>query len=360
MIEIEVSAKRGEFHLQTQFSFAGGITALFGPSGSGKTSLIRLIAGLDTPDNGLIEISGRTLFDKAHDINLPVHQRNVGYVLQEANLFPHLNILHNLNYARWAGRRKPIIDSEDVCTVLGIKNLLDRMPDKLSGGERQRVAIGRALLSDPAILLLDEPLSALDYSRKLEILPFLEQIRDRYAIPMIYISHSVDEITRLADHLVVLDHGRQSAFGPIETVLRDLDIRGAGDALEAGSLLNGICTGFDSKVALAQIDIGEQILQLPIAAMKIGTQVRLRIKANDVALALSKPLDISIQNMLVSNITALRQTDASHVTVELKIGTQQIRSHITKKAADDLALSEGKSCIALLKSVALEGRGEQK
>jgi molybdate transport system ATP-binding protein len=358
MIEIDISAKLGEFNLQVNFEVERGITALFGPSGSGKTSLIRIIAGLETPDTGLIQISGRTLFDKSSNINLPTHKRKVGYVLQEANLFPHLTIRQNLTYARWAGRQSRIININDVCKVLGIEKLLYRMPDKLSGGERQRVAIGRALLSDPSILLLDEPLSALDHSRKLEILPFLEQIRDQFDIPMIYISHSVDEITRLADYLVVLKNGKQTIFGPIETVLRDLDIRGSGDALEAGSLLNGVCTGFDNKVALAQIDIGEQILQLPIAAMKIGSQVRLRIKANDVALALSKPDGISIQNMLMSKITALRQTDPSHVTVDLKIGTQQIRSHITKKAAIDLALEEGKSCIALLKAVALEGRGD--
>jgi len=358
MIEIDIRAKLGEFQLEVCFEVEHGITALFGPSGSGKTSLIRIIAGLETPASGLIRISGTTLFSKSENINLPIHTRKVGYVLQEANLFPHLNVHQNLTYARWAGKRNKSIDIKDICKVLGIENLLDRMPDKLSGGERQRVAIGRALLSDPSILLLDEPLSALDHSRKQEILPFLEQIRDRFAIPMIYISHSVDEITRLADQLVVLNNGKQSTYGPIETVLRDLDIRGSGDALEAGSLINGICTGFDDQVALAQINIGEQILQLPIAELKIGSKVRLRIKANDVAIALSKPDNISMQNMLESKITALRQTDPSHVTLDLQIGSQQIRSHITQKAASDLALKEGRTCIALLKSVALEGRSD--
>ncbi len=354
MIEIDIKALLDQFELQAKFEAAGGITALFGPSGAGKTSLIRLIAGLETPNSGSVRISGRTLFDNVHGVNLPPRSRRVGYVFQDAKLFPHINVKHNLTYSRWAGRRSGTIKIDKVCKVLGIEALLQRMPEKLSGGERQRVAIGRALLSDPSVLLLDEPLSALDIGRKLEILPFLEEVRDEFGVPMIYISHSVDEVTRLADHLVIMKNGTVSAYGAIEDVLRNLEIRGSGDALEAGSLISGSCSGFDNELGLAQIDVDGQLVYLPISAIDIGKPLRLRIKANDVALALSKPDDTSIQNMLECKIIRLEKTGPSHVEVSLMIGTQQIRSRITRKSAIDLALENGNNCIALLKAVALE------
>ena len=357
MIDIDIKAGLGDFRLQTNFTVDGAITALFGPSGSGKTSLVRLIAGLETPLVGSIRISGRTLFDKSAGINLPPPRRRVGYVIQEANLFPHLTVRRNLGYSSWAGGRKGTIELADVCDVLGIEHLLDRKPERLSGGERQRVAIGRALLSDPSILLLDEPLSALDINRKLEILPFLEQIRDEFEIPMIYISHSVDEVTRLADCLVVMDNGNVTAFGAIEEVLSALEIRGSGDGLEAGSLISGICSQFDEEMALAQILVEGQLVNLPISAMKSATPVRLRIKANDVALALTRPQATSIQNMLECQITAIEQAGPTHIEVTLKMGKQQIRSRITRKSAADLNLATGDKVIALLKAVALEGRG---
>jgi len=357
MIELDIKASLGDFRLRTAFNVEGAITALFGPSGSGKTSLVRMIAGLETPSAGLIRIGERTLFDKAASINLPPPRRRVGYVIQEANLFPHLTVRQNLSFSSWAGGRKGTIKLSDVCEVLGIEQLLGRKPERLSGGERQRVAIGRALLSDPSILLLDEPLSALDINRKLEILPFLEQIRDEFEIPMIYISHSVDEVTRLADCLVVMDEGNVTAFGPIEEVLGGLDIRGSGDGLEAGSLISGVCSRFDEEMALAQIMVEDQLVNLPISAMQPATPVRLRIKANDVALALSKPKDTSIQNMLECHITAIDEVGPSHMEVTLKLGGQQIRSRITRKSAADLNLAQGDKVTALLKAVALEGRG---
>jgi molybdate transport system ATP-binding protein len=356
MIQIDVEARLGEFELRAKFETSGAITALFGPSGSGKTSLVRIIAGLQTPCDGLIRIAGKTLFDKEAGINLAPRQRRVGYVFQDANLFPHFSVKQNLAYSHWAGGRKSEIGIDTVCQVLGIGHLLERRPVALSGGERQRVAIGRAILSDPAVLLLDEPLSALDMKLKFEILPFLEEVRDRFKIPMIYISHSVDEVTRLADYLVVMDEGKLSACGPIEEVLGGLDIRGTGDGLEAGSLLVGNCDSFDAGMGLAQIGVEGQSVSLPISAMQTGTGVRLRIKANDVALALAKPVGTSIQNMLECEITRISQVGLSHVEVGLKLGGQQMRSRITAKAAQDLKLAVGGKCIAMLKAVALEAR----
>ena len=357
MIEVDIKSQLGAFQLRAKFDCGDGITALFGPSGAGKTSLMRMIAGLEAPLSGIIRVAGRTLFDKAARINLAPRHRRVGYVVQQANLFPHLNVRQNLNFSRWAGRRRNSIETATVCEVLGIGHLLERKPEGLSGGERQRVAIARALLSDPAILLLDEPLSALDIKRKSEILPFLEQVRDEFNIPMIYISHSVDEVTRLANHLVVMDEGQISAFGAIEQILGRLDIRGTGDRLEAGSLISGQCTGFDPAMGLAQIDVEGQQVSLPAPHMQSGLKLRLRIKANDVALALEKPQGTSIQNMLDCEITAIEQIGPSHVEVSLKLGAQQLRSRITKKAANDLDLSPGNQTIALLKAVALESAG---
>ena len=360
MIDIDIEARLGEFELGTKFSAPAAITALFGPSGSGKTSLLRLIGGLETPLHGWIKVSGRTLFDASANISLPPRQRQVGYVLQEASLFPHFTVRRNLAYSRWAGRRSGAIKMDDVCKILGIGHLLERMPGRLSGGERQRVAIGRALLSDPSILLLDEPLSALDTQRKMEILPFLEQVRDRFNIPMIYVSHSVDEITRLADYLVVMDDGQISASGAIEEVLAGLDIRGSGDHLEAGSLVHGICSAYDEQTGLAQIAVESQQISLPVSMMTKGTAVRLRIRPNDVALALVKPRDTSIQNMLECEISSIERLGPSHVDVGLMLGSQKIRSRITWKAATDLSLAKGQKCIALLKALALEGQGAAK
>ncbi|MCF6322529.1 MAG: molybdenum ABC transporter ATP-binding protein, partial [Rhizobiaceae bacterium] len=357
MISVDVEARLGEFELKAKLDAPGKITALFGPSGSGKTSLVRMIAGLEKPQKGTIQIGERVLFSAVKNINLPPRKRRVGYVFQDANLFPHFSVKTNLTYCEWAGGRKGSLGLDAVCEVLGIEHLLMRAPATLSGGEKQRVAIGRALLSDPSVLLLDEPLSALDTKRKLEILPFLEGVRDEFNLPMIYISHSVDEVTRLADYLVVLEEGKVSACGAIEDVLGDVELRGAGDGLEAGSLLKGVCSGFDKLMGLAKIEVAGQDIYLPIAQMEAGQKVRLRIKANDIALALSKPEGTSIQNMVECEIISLAQKGPSHIEVGLKIGEQQMRSRITRKAADDLALVRGAKCIALIKAVALDGYG---
>ena len=356
MIDVDINARLGEFRLQAKFNVGGGITALFGPSGAGKTSIVRMIAGLKAPRAGSILVADRLLFDKAARINLAPRHRRIGYVTQQANLFPHLNVKQNLTFSRWAGRRKSAIEISNVCTILGIEKLLERWPANLSGGERQRVAIGRALLSDPSALLLDEPFSALDTKRKLEILPFLENVRDEFNIPMVYISHSVDEVTRLADNLVVMEQGNVTAFGAIEEVLGVLHIKGSGDALEAGSLIKGECSGYDDEMGLAKIDVEGQMVSLPVQAMNIGVHLRLRIKANDVALALSKPNGTSIQNMLDCEIVKLEEIGRSHIEVRLKLGSQFMRSRITKKSASDLSLVAGNKIIALLKAVALEGQ----
>lgn len=358
MIEVDVEARLGQFHLQVQYSATADITAFFGPSGSGKTTLLRMIAGLEKPSNGTIKIGDKVLFDEDAGINLPPRQRRIGYVFQDANLFPHFSIRRNLEYSHWAGKRISALDFESVCNVLGIDKLLDRKPATLSGGEKQRVAIGRALLSDPSVLLLDEPLSALDVKRKLEILPFLEKVRDEFSIPMIFISHSVDEVTRLADYLVVLDEGKLVANGKIEDVLGSIDLRGSGYGLEAGSLLVGDCEEVDHQTGLALVSLEGQTLALSSSGLEPGVNTRMRIKANDIALALERPQNTSFQNMLDCEISFVKPLGGSDVEIGLLIGSQQIRARVTKKAVADLQLVEGMNCVALVKAVALEGYAE--
>lgn len=354
MIEMDVKSRKGDFQLDTGFEMAGRVCALFGPSGSGKTTLVRMIAGLETPQEGKISIAGEIVFDAENGINWTPRQRRVGVVYQNANLFPHFNVRRNLEYSIWAGRRKSRLAFDKVSEVLGIGNLLERRPLTLSGGEKQRVALGRAMLSDPSILLMDEPLSALDIKRKLEILPFLEKIRDEFDIPMVYVSHSVDEVTRLADHLVVLEEGQVVAAGAIEIVLAQVNILGSGEQLEAGNLLFGRCIEYDAAHGLAKIDVEGQVVFLPAAGMETGRQVRLRIKAGDVALALVKPTGTSIQNMLECVVQDIELSGFSHAELTLALGNQKMRSRITRKAVSDLKLATGNNCIALLKAVALE------
>lgn len=355
MISINVQGQFGEFGIETKFETSKRITAIFGPSGSGKTSLIRMIAGLEKPDKGSIRISDQVVFDSARNINIAIRHRKVGFVSQNAKLFPHMDVRRNLTYSSWAGRRNGKFEFHRVCQVLGIERLLDRKPTTLSGGEAQRVAIGRALLSDPSILLLDEPMSALDVKRKLEILPFLEVVRDQFNIPMIYISHSVDEITRLADYLVVLDQGQVIASGQIETVLANYDIRGSGEYLEAGSLLFGTCKGTDTANGLIEIEIEGQRVYAPKIIIEKGSIVRLRIKANDVALAIDKPKDTSIQNMLACEVVSIEKAGQVYCDIHLALGEQKFRSRITRKSANEMKLVPGMQCVALLKAMALEG-----
>lgn len=354
MIEMDVKSRKGEFQLDVQLTMSGRVCAIFGPSGSGKTTLVRMIAGLETPQEGSISIAGEVVFDVEKNINLTPRQRRVGVVYQNANLFPHFNVRRNLEYSIWAGRRKSRLLLDKVSEVLGIGHLLERRPLTLSGGEMQRVALGRALLSGPSILLMDEPLSALDIKRKLEILSFLEKIRDGFDIPMIYVSHSVDEVTRLADHLVILDEGQVTATGAIETVLAQVNILGSGEQLEAGNLLFGRCVEYDEAHGLAKIDVEGQVVFLSAAGMETGRQVRLRVKAGDVALALVKPTGTSIQNMLKCVVQEIELSGFSHAELTLALGNQRMRSRITRKAVSDLELASGDNCIALLKAVALE------
>jgi molybdate transport system ATP-binding protein len=343
------------FSLDVDLHLPGrGVTALFGHSGSGKTTLLRAIAGLEKVPGGFLEVNG-TVWQDATTF-LPVHKRPLGYVFQEASLFPHLSIRRNLEY----GMRRVAAESRQVSldqavALLGIAPLLDRMPDKLSGGEKQRVAIARALATSPRILLMDEPLAALDLKRKQEILPFLERLHDELDIPVLYVSHAPDEVARLADHLVVLEEGRALASGPlVETLARlDLPIRLGEDA---GVVLEGKVAELDAQWHLARVAFAGGSLWVRDSGVPVGQHVRVRILARDISIALAAQSDSSIQNVLPATIEQL--TDETHpalALVRLNVGGVPLVARITRRSAARLALCPGLKVWAQIKAVALVG-----
>ncbi len=345
---------RGEFRLDVDLDLPGrGVTALFGPSGSGKTTLLRLIAGLERAP-GYLEVNGEVWQDETHF--LPTHRRSLGYVFQEASLFPHLSAQRNLEYGMKrvpAAQRR--VDLDRVLDLLGIGHLLERKPDRLSGGERQRVAIGRALLTSPRVLLMDEPLSALDLARKQEILPYLERLHDELDIPILYVSHAPDEVARLADHIVALDNGRAVAEGPLAATLArlDLPIRLGEDV---GVVLDAVIGEHDEAWHLVRADFAGGGLWVRDNGLPSGHHVRVRILARDVSLSLSHQEDTSIQNLLQGCVSQI--ADDNHpalVLVRVHVGEAPIVARLTKRSASTLGLVPGKAVWVQIKAVALIG-----
>ena len=349
-IVVDIQGKAGKFPLDITFQTKGGVTALFGESGSGKSSTLQMIAGLLKPDAGIIKFGEEVLFDKKKGINLKPDQRKIGYVFQESGLFPHLNVQRNLTYAQWAGRRISKFEFSDIIEMLAIKPLLERFPEGLSGGEKQRVAIGRALLSSPEILLLDEPFSALDEARKAEIFPFLETVRDQLGLPMIYVSHSTREVIRLADNVVVLKDGMVEAAGSVEQVFSQPGFSDIG-------LLTGKVEAYDARYGLDLIDVEGQRVFLAGANAPVGKKIRISIHPNEVILARSVPKQISAQNCLAGTVRSISSVNGGTFLVVLAIGQQQLKAYITDKARVEMELQEGTDCFAILKTVALSKNG---
>ncbi|HEX9173207.1 MAG TPA: molybdenum ABC transporter ATP-binding protein [Telluria sp.] len=345
------------FRLDVDLQLPGrGVSALFGVSGSGKTTCLRAIAGLERAPGGYLEVNGALWQDEAQGIFLPTHRRPLGYVFQEASLFAHLDIRHNLEYGLRrapAGTRK--VDLRRVLELLGIAALQERMPDRLSGGERQRVAIARALLTSPQLLLMDEPLAALDLARKQEILPYLERLHDELEIPVIYVSHASDEVAHLADHLVVLEQGRVLASGPLsETLARiDLPIRLGEDA---GVVLEGEVAERDAHWHLARIAFPGGHLWVRDSGVPIGQRVRVRILARDISLALETHDDSSILNVLPATVEQIAaDTHPALALVRLNAGGVPLVARITHRSAANLNLHPGLNVWAQIKAVALVG-----
>lgn len=344
------------FALDAAFTAAPrGVTALFGPSGCGKSSILNAIAGLLAPQTGQVSLDGTALLDTARRIAIPAERRRCGLVFQEARLFPHLSIASNLRYGqRRAPPGAPGAGFEEVVELLGIAPLLGRRPAGLSGGERQRVALGRALLMRPRLLLMDEPLAALDAPRRAEILPFLARLRVAARLPILYVTHALDEVDALADQLVLLDAGRVLASGCLEelTARTDLPLAARRDA---GVLITAGVADHDAARGLTRLGFAGGHLVVPLQAAPIGTALRLRLRARDVAVALTPPQGVSIQNILPARLIAIRPTTSpNEVFLHLDINGTPLLARVTRDAVERLGLTPGMAVFALVKSVAFD------
>ena len=354
MMEVDVRRRRGNFRLDATFSTGDGrITALFGRSGAGKTTLINLLAGLDNPDEGRIVVDGVTLFDSKADVAIPPQQRRLGYVFQDGRLFPHMSVRRNLLFGHRGAPDEREIDT--VVRLLELDPLLQRRPRTLSGGEKQRAAIGRALLSRPRLLLMDEPLASLDAGHKAEILDYIERLRDEAGVPIVYVSHASEEVVRLADTLVLLSDGEVAAVGPIESLMSRLDLRPLTGRYEAGAVISATVAEAQNAEDLTLLSFAGGQLRVPKLDIEPGQELRLRIRARDVSLALSAPTDISILNVFPGTVMEVGEEDGPQVDVLIDIGCP-IWARITRHALRHLDIASGKRVYTLIKGVSFDRR----
>ena len=360
MIEIDVEATLGSFPLKAHVDApSAGVTALFGRSGAGKSSLVGCVMGLVRPSRGRIVVGDRTLFSSEDGIDIPVSERGLGTVFQDGRLFPHMNVRNNLLYgarARGAAaKRQAAAAFDETIHLLGLEGLLERRPQTLSGGERQRVAIGRALLSAPDLLIMDEPLAALDAARRRSILPYLSRLRESLSIPILYVSHQMDEIIRLADTLVLMDHGSVAATGAVEDLTARLDLEPLLGRYEAGAVLSARVAGHDPAYALSRLSFPGGELLVPAVDMPVGATLRVRVRARDVTVALTAPKDASWTNVLKTTIEDARIDERPDVELALRLPDgARIRARVTRLTWDRLSLSPGMAVFALVKTVAID------
>lgn len=355
MLSVKVQKQAGGFALDTEFSSNAGITALFGRSGSGKTTLVNSIAGLVRPDAGRIEVNGECLFDGERGIDVAVERRRVGYVFQDARLFPHLTVRGNLDYgyrlARHDGR---YVQKSQVVELLGLGHLLERRPGNLSGGEKQRVAIGRALLASPRVLLMDEPLAALDHLRKQEILRYIETLHQEIQVPIVYVTHAVEEIVRLADVVVVMAQGKAIATGKPAEVMGHAELRAGAAIFEGGTLIEAKVVGHDLQYDLSTLEFSGGRLTVPGVDALAGEPLRLRVRARDVSVALSPPQDASLLNVLKGRVVSIVPGEGSGCDLRIDVGGVKLAARITRFSADRLKLAEGREVYALIKAISLD------
>lgn len=353
MLELRLHHAYPDFHLQAEFTApARGVTAVFGPSGCGKTTLLACVAGLLRPDAGFVSLDGRVLLDRAHKIFVPAERRRCGVVFQDSRLFPHLSVEGNLRYGQ---RRAPDgagPEFAEVVDLLGIGALLRRRPGALSGGERQRVALGRALLSRPRLLLLDEPLAALDHERRAEVLPFLARVRERFAVPMLYVTHALDEVDRLADWMVLMQGGRVLAAGSLEEVSLRTDLPLAARR-DAGAVLACTVLAHDGDRGLTQLGFAGGALAVPLQTLREGTALHVRVRARDVAVATTRPEGLSVHNVLPATLAAIEPGGAHQAMLRLQLGESVLLARVTRDTVTRLGLGPGQNVWALVKSVSL-------
>jgi len=357
MLEVDIVVRRGAFRLEAAFASDAPIVALFGRSGSGKSTIVEAIAGLARPQSGRIVIDGRTLFDSSRGIDLTPEARRVGVVFQDALLFPHLSVRANLAYGeRLTPQAERFVDRERVMALLGLAPLLERRPATLSGGEKQRVALGRTLLASPRLLLLDEPLAALDAPRKAEIMRYIELLRDELRLPMIYVSHAIEEVTRLADRLVLVSDGRSIAEGDVAEVLSRADLKPHTGRFEAGAVIDARVASHDERYGLTRLAFeGGELVVANLDALP-GEPVRARIRSRDVAIALERPRAASFQNVLEATVESVGGEFGAIVDVELRVGPTPLVARLTRESVERLAIAPGAKVFALVKAIAIDRR----
>ncbi|HEX3836192.1 MAG TPA: molybdenum ABC transporter ATP-binding protein [Steroidobacteraceae bacterium] len=357
MLELDVSKQRGAFGASVRFtSTTPGVTALFGRSGCGKTTTVHMIAGLLRPDRGHIRIDDTILFDHARGIDVPAEERAIGYVFQDARLFPHLTVRDNLRYGeRRARARARTLQFDAVVGLLGLAPLLSRRPAGLSGGERQRVAIGRALLAQPRLLLLDEPLASIDVARRGELLPYLENLRDQFRLPMVFVSHQFEEVLRLAGDVVVLDDGKVAAHGDVIAMSQAPALRAIIGTESLGAVVEGIAGEVDAASGLVQIRVGDGQLLVEAAELDRGQRVRVQLLARDLILAIAPPHGLSVRNSLTAVITRVEPDGERAWMVFTDTGGAALMVRVTEDARRALGLAVGQPVWVLVKAVSMRG-----
>jgi molybdate transport system ATP-binding protein len=355
MLAVNIAKRRGAFALEVEFQApTPGIVALFGRSGCGKTTLVEILAGLLEPDKGAVRLDELVLLDTAANRSLPAEQRRIGYVFQDARLFPHLDVRGNLRYGQKRAAPPPhAIDFDEVTALLGLAPLLARRPYSLSGGERQRVALGRALLSQPRLLLLDEPLASLDAPRRAEVLPYLEALRDRLSIPMVYVSHEFNEVMRLADHVVLLEEGRVVVAGGIHALSLRPELGAIVGEDAVGAVLEGTISAVDAAGGLAQLQLGRGTLLVSAGDARVGARARVQLLARDLILATQPAQGLSVRNSIPGVVQEIREDVHESLLVTVDIGGAGVLARVTRDAVAALSLGAGSKVWVLVKAVSM-------
>jgi molybdate transport system ATP-binding protein len=353
MLALNIRIERGGFGLDAHLAIpTPGVTALFGPSGAGKTTLAHAVAGLVTA-SGTIALDGETLLDTQRGICVPVEQRAIGCVFQDARLFPHLTVAGNLDYGLRRQRRVVYAQRDEVIALLGLASLLSRLPHQLSGGERQRVALGRALLGQPRLLVLDEPLASIDAARREDVLPYLEILRDRFCVPMLYVSHQYEEVLRLAAQVVLMDRGQIVATDTPAALSLSNALRSRVGTGGVGAVIETEVVAKNETEGLITVLLGGHALRLNASADAVGTRLRLHVLASDVILATERPHGLSVRNALPGEIEDLEAEENGMVLATVVIGSDRLLARITRSAVEDLALTTGRPVWALVKAASL-------